>query len=96
MSVHAALARPVSPTARGRHAKPRPAWHRVAAGAVFAALALIIAGMVWPPAALAVLVPLGAGVAKLRTASRTVDAIFAEELIARERVSENGDRVEIS
>ncbi|NBH03034.1 hypothetical protein [Amycolatopsis sp. SID8362] len=86
MSVHAALARPV----------PRPAWHRVAAWAVFAALALIIAGMVWAPAALAVLLPLGAGVAKLRAASRTVDTIFAEELITRERISENGDRVEIS
>ncbi|MBE1493006.1 hypothetical protein H4696_000106 [Amycolatopsis lexingtonensis] len=96
MSVHAALARPVPHPSRGRHAKPRPAWHRVTLRAVFAASALIIAGVVWPPAALAALVPLGAGVAKLRTASRKIDTIFAEELITREWVSKNDDPVEIS
>ncbi|MEU7785726.1 hypothetical protein [Amycolatopsis sp. NPDC049159] len=96
MSVHAALARPVAHTPRGRHAKPRPAWHRVTGRAVFAASALITAGAIWPPAVLVVLVLLGAGFAKLRTASRKIDTIFAEELSGREDVSEIADRVEIS
>jgi len=59
-------------------------------------LGLIIAGVTWPPAALVLLVPLGAGVAKLRAASRKIDTIFAEELIDGERISENDDPVEIS
>jgi len=88
MSVHAALARPVFRTPSGRHAKPRPAWPRVAGRAVFLITALFCIAAVaffgWPPvllvvpaAAFALLV---AGVAKLRTASRKIDAIFAEEL----------------
>ncbi|WP_439381716.1 hypothetical protein [Amycolatopsis lexingtonensis] len=99
MSVHAALARPVPHTSRGRHAKPRPAGHRVPVRAVFTTLALIIAGVAWPPAVLVVLVPLVAGVAgaaKLRTASRKIDTIFAEELVSSKRISENDDPVEIS
>ncbi|WP_370965261.1 hypothetical protein [Amycolatopsis sp. cg9] len=95
MTVHAALARPVSHTPRGRHAKPRPRWHRVTVRAVFAAAVLITAGVIWPPAVLAVLVLLGAG-AKLRTAGRKIDTIFAEELGPVETVSEIADRVEIS
>jgi fatty acid desaturase len=88
MSVHAALARPVFRTSSGRHAKPRPAWPRVAGRAVFLVSALICAGAVigfgWPPALLAVpaaaFVLLVASVAKLRTASQKIDTIFAEEL----------------
>lgn len=88
MSVHAALARPVLGAPRGRHAKPRATWPRVAARSAFLALALISAGMVvgagWPPVLLvvpiAVLLLLVASVTKLRTASRKIDAIFAEEL----------------
>lgn len=88
MSVHAVLARPIFSTSRGRHAKPRAAWPRVAARALFLIFALSCAGAVvgfgWPlvllavPAAAFVLVV--AGVAKLRTAGRTIDTIFAEEL----------------
>ncbi|WP_290061110.1 hypothetical protein [Amycolatopsis solani] len=96
MTVHAALARPLAHTPRGRHAKPRPAWHRVAVRAVFAASLLIIAGAIWPPAVLAGLVLLGAGVVKLRSAGRQVDAILAEELTVRERVFESAEPVEIS
>jgi peptidoglycan/LPS O-acetylase OafA/YrhL len=88
MSVHAVLARPVFRTSSGRHAKPRPAWPRVAGRAVFLVTALICAvaviGFGWSPvllvvpsAAFALLV---ASVAKLRTASRKIDTIFAEEL----------------
>ncbi|MEV7097862.1 hypothetical protein AB0M80_33935 [Amycolatopsis sp. NPDC051045] len=88
MSVHAAVARPVLHTLRGRHAKPRPAWPRVAARAVSLIFALVCAGAVvgfgWPPALLvapaAAFVLLGAGVAQLRTAARKIDTIFAEEL----------------
>jgi cobalamin biosynthesis protein CobD/CbiB len=84
MSVNAALVRP----ARGRHAKPRPAWPRVAGRAVFLVLALIFGGAVvvaqWPPVLLvvpaAVLVLLVASARKLRTAARKIDTIFAEEL----------------
>jgi fatty acid desaturase len=91
MSVHAALARPVFFTPSGRHAKPRPAWPRVAARAVFLITALICAGAVvgfgWPPVLLVVpaaaFLLLVAGVANLRTASRKIDTIFAEELITR-------------
>ncbi|MDS0135639.1 MULTISPECIES: hypothetical protein [unclassified Amycolatopsis] len=88
MSVHAALARPVFRTPSGRHAKPGPAWPRVAGRAVFLITAVLCAGAVfalgWPPALLAVpaaaFVLLVAGVAKLRTASRKIDTILAEEL----------------
>ncbi|MFJ1768337.1 hypothetical protein ACIOD2_49030 [Amycolatopsis sp. NPDC088138] len=90
MSVHAALARPVLGSSRGRHAKPAPSWPRVVARTLFLALALISAGVVvglgWPPVLLvvpaAVLVLLVASVAKLRTASAKIDTIFAEELSA--------------
>ncbi|MEV6832257.1 hypothetical protein [Amycolatopsis sp. NPDC051102] len=90
MSVHAALARPVFRTPSGRHAKPRPAWPRVAGRAVFLVIALICVGAVvgfgWPPALLVVpaaaLVLLVAAAAKLRSASRKIDTIFAEELSA--------------
>ncbi|KDN24199.1 hypothetical protein [Amycolatopsis rifamycinica] len=88
MSVHAALARPVFRTPSGRHAKPRPAWPRVAGRAVFLVVALFcvaaVAAFGWPPvllvvpaAALALLV---ASVAELRSAARKIDTIFAEEL----------------
>ncbi|WP_410573477.1 hypothetical protein [Amycolatopsis sp. cmx-4-61] len=88
MSVHAALARPVFRTPSGRHAKPRPAWPRVAGRAVFLVTALICAVAVFafgwspvllvvPAAAVALIV---AAVAKLRGASRKIDSIFAEEL----------------
>jgi len=88
MSVHAALARPVFRTPSGRHAKPRPAWPRVAGRTAFLVTALSCAGAVigfgWPPALLVVpaaaFVLLVAGVAKLRTASRKIDTILAEEL----------------
>lgn len=88
MSVHAALERPVFRTTSGRHAKPRPAWPRVAGRAVFLLSALIFAGLTvalgWPPALLlvpaTVFVLLVASVTKLRTASRKIDTIFAEEL----------------
>ncbi|MGW3965515.1 hypothetical protein ACWED2_37245 [Amycolatopsis sp. NPDC005003] len=88
MSVHAALARPVFRTPSGRHAKPRPAWPRVAARAVFLITALFCVAAVtvfeWPPVVLVVpaaaLVLLVVSVAKLRTATRKIDTIFAEEL----------------
>ncbi|MEU0532050.1 hypothetical protein [Amycolatopsis tolypomycina] len=84
MSVHAALARPVFPTPRGRHAKPRPAWPRVAGRAVVLitapACGLAIGGFGWLPLLLVVLVAGIAVVANVRTASRKIDAIFAEEL----------------
>ncbi|MBE8519680.1 hypothetical protein ILP97_19640 [Amycolatopsis sp. H6(2020)] len=88
MSVHAALARPVFRTSSGRHAKPRPAWPRVAGRAVFLISALVCASAVfllgWPPVLLvmpaAAFVLLVASVAKLRSASRKIDTIFAEEL----------------
>jgi hypothetical protein len=88
MSVHAALERPVFRTPSGRHAKPRPAWPRVAGRAVFLLFTLISAGLTvalgWPPALLVVpaaaFVLLVAGMRKLRTASRKIDTIFAEEL----------------
>ncbi|MGW4057913.1 hypothetical protein ACWEGE_06520 [Amycolatopsis sp. NPDC004747] len=88
MGVHAALARPVFRTPSGRHAKPRPAWPRVAGRAVFLVIALSCAAGVaafgWPPALLVVpaaaFVLLVASVAKLRAASRKIDSIFAEEL----------------
>ena len=85
MSVHAALARPVFRTSSGRHAKPRPAWPRVAGRAVFLISALLCAGAVagfgWPPALLVLPAALlVAGVVKLRAATRKIDAIFAEEL----------------
>ena len=88
MSVHAALARPVFRTPSGRHAKPRPAWPRVAGRAVFLSTALVCAGAVfllgWPPVLLAMpaaaFVLLVAAVAKLRSASRKIDTILAEEL----------------
>ncbi|MDQ7802846.1 hypothetical protein Q5425_03835 [Amycolatopsis sp. A133] len=96
MSVHAALARPVFSTPRGRHAKHRPAWPRVAARAVFLINALICAGAVvgfgWPPVLLVVpaaaFLLLVAGVTKLRTASRKIDTIFAEELTMQDTISE--------
>ena len=88
MSVHAALARPVFRTPSGRHAKPRPAWPRVAGRAVFLLSALLavaaVVGAGWPPVLLVVpaaaLVLLVASVAKLRTAARKIDTIFTEEL----------------
>ncbi len=100
MSVHAALARPVLGAPSGRHAKPRATWPRVVARSGFLALALISAGVVvgagWSPillvAPIAVLLLLVASVTKLRTASRKIDAIFAEELatpMAREAGIEN-------
>lgn len=103
MSVHAALARPVFGTPRGRHARPRPEWPRVVARMLFLLCALISAvaviGAGWPPvllvvpaAALALLV---ASVVKLRTASRKIDSIFAEEL-TRETPAETGVSIEIS
>jgi hypothetical protein len=89
MSVHAALARPVLRTPRGRHAKPRPVWPRVVGRAVFLISALFCAvavvGFGWPPVLLVVpaatFVLLVASIAKLRTAARKIDTIFAEELI---------------
>jgi fatty acid desaturase len=95
MSVHAALVRPVLQTSRGRHAKPRPAWPRVAGRAVFLVLAVLavvaVVGAGWPPVLLVVpaaaLVLFVASVTKLRTASRKIDTIFAEELIKPESVS---------
>jgi peptidoglycan/LPS O-acetylase OafA/YrhL len=94
MNVHAALVRPVLRTSRGRHAKPRPVWPRVASRAVLLVLALFavvaVVGAGWPPvllvvpaAALALLV---ASVAELRTAAQQIDTIFAEELIKPEIV----------
>ncbi|MEV4055302.1 hypothetical protein AB0J55_29215 [Amycolatopsis sp. NPDC049688] len=85
MSVHAALERPVMRTPRGRHAKPRPAWPRVAGRAVFLVSALIFAGATgWPPVLLVVpaaaFLLLVSSVRKLRSASRKIDTIFAEEL----------------
>ncbi|MEV6446800.1 hypothetical protein [Amycolatopsis sp. NPDC051716] len=93
MSVHAALARPVLRTPRGRHAKPRPAWPRVAGRAVFLISALFcavaVAGFGWPPVLLVVpaaaFALLAASVAKLRTAARKIDTIFAEELSGPEQ-----------
>lgn len=107
MSVHAALARPVFGALRGRHAKPRPAWPRVAARMLFLACATISAGLVigagWPPVLLVVpaaaVLLLVASVAKLRGATRKIDTIFAEELSApqaRETAVEIGVPVEIS
>ncbi|OXM60311.1 hypothetical protein [Amycolatopsis vastitatis] len=101
MSVHAALARPIG-TSRGRHAKPRPAWPRVAGrravfllSAVIAAVAVVGAG--WPPVLLAVpaaaLLLFAASVAKLRTATGKIDTIFAEELTGRDAVPEAAERV---
>lgn len=89
MSVHAALVRPVPRPSRGRHAKPRPAWPRVAGRAVFPVIAVLcavaVAGAGWPPVLLVVpaaALPLCvASARKLRTASRKIDTIFAEELI---------------
>ncbi|MEU8637081.1 hypothetical protein AB0C38_33335 [Amycolatopsis sp. NPDC048633] len=103
MSVHAALVRPVFGTPRGRHAKPRSAWPRGAARTLFLLCAMIsivaVVGAGWPPVLLVVpaaaLVLLVAGAAKLRTASRKIDSIFAEEL-SRETPAENGVRIEIS
>ncbi|WP_086679502.1 hypothetical protein, partial [Amycolatopsis pretoriensis] len=100
---HAALARPVSGTPRGRHAKPLPAWPRVVARTFFLVIALTSAGVVvlagWPPVLLvvpaAVLLLLVASVTKLRTAARKIDTIFAEEL-SRETVPETGEGIEIS
>ena len=88
MSVHVVRARPIFRPARGRHAKPRPAGPWVAARAVFLIFALACAGVVvglgWPPVLLVVpaaaFVLLVAAVAKLRTAVRKIDSIFAEEL----------------
>ncbi|WP_410596394.1 hypothetical protein [Amycolatopsis sp. lyj-23] len=88
MSVQAALARPVFRTSSGRHAKPRPAWPRVAGRAVFLAAAVICAVAVfalgWSPVLLAVpaaaFALIVAGVAKLRAASSKIDTILAEEL----------------
>ena len=92
MSVHAALARPIG-TSRGRHAKARPAWPRVAGRAVFLLSALIAAvaavGAGWPPVVLVVpAAALVASVAKLRTAAGKIDTIFAEELTGRDAVPE--------
>ncbi|WP_284742577.1 hypothetical protein [Amycolatopsis sp. RTGN1] len=103
MSVHAALVRPVFGTPRGRHAKPRATWPRVAVRTLFLLCAVISAGAVvgagWPPVLLVVpaaaLVLLVAGVVKLRTATRKIDTIFAEEL-SRETPAENAVSVEIS
>ncbi|WP_329045414.1 hypothetical protein OG738_28370 [Amycolatopsis sp. NBC_01488] len=88
MSVHAALARPVFGTPRGRHAKPRSAWPRFAARTLFLGCAVIstaaVLGAGRPPVLLVVpaaaLLLLVAGVLKLRTAARKIDSIFAEEL----------------
>jgi hypothetical protein len=80
MNVHAALVRPVLRTSRGRHAKPRPAWPRVAG---WAAVLVLVA--IWGPPVLLV-VPVAALAligAKLRTAARKIDTIFAEELTGR-------------
>jgi len=107
MSVHAALVRPVLRTPHGRHAKPRPPWPRVTVRVAFLVLVLIFAGGVvgagWPPVLLVVptatLVLLVASVVKLRTATRKIDTIFAEELsgpAARETVPENAAAAEIS
>jgi Flp pilus assembly protein TadB len=107
MSVHAALARPVIRTPRGRHAKPGPGWPRVAVRVTFLALSLVAAagvvGAGWPPVLLVVpvaaLVLLVASVTKLRTAARKIDTIFAEELsgtATRETVPENTAVAEIS
>ncbi|MEU4523580.1 hypothetical protein AB0F52_33305 [Amycolatopsis sp. NPDC024027] len=93
MSVNAALARPVFRTPRGRHAKPRPVWPRVAGRAVFLISALVcavaVAGFGWPPVLLVVpaaaFALLAASVAKLRTAARKIDTIFAEELTGSDR-----------
>ena len=101
MSVHAALARPID-TSRGRHAKPRPAWPRVAGRAVFLVSALIAAVVVvaagWPPVLLVVpaaaLLLLVASVAKLRTAARKIDTIFAEQLTGRDAVPEVAEAAE--
>ena len=103
MSVHAALARPVFGTPRGRHAKPRSAWPRVAVRTLFLLCAMISAVAVlgggWPPVLLVVpaaaLVLLVAGVVKLRAAARKIDTIFAEEL-TREMPAETGVSIEIS
>lgn len=103
MSVHAALVRPVFGTPRGRHAKPRPAWPRVAVRTLFLLCAVIsvvaVVGAGWPPVLLVVpaaaLVLLAGAVVKLRTASRKIDSIFAEELI-RETPAETAVSVEIS
>ncbi|WP_410676588.1 hypothetical protein [Amycolatopsis sp. cmx-4-68] len=81
MGVHAALVRPVLRTSRGRHAKPRPAWPWAAG---WAAVLVLVA--IWGPPAL-LLVPAAALVligAKLRTAARKIDTIFAEELTAED------------
>ncbi|WP_033262463.1 hypothetical protein [Amycolatopsis vancoresmycina] len=90
MSVLAALERPVFRTPSGRHAKPSPAWPRVAGRAVFLVSALVFAVVTiasgWPPALLVVpaaaFLLLVASMRKLRTASRKIDTIFAEELSA--------------
>jgi hypothetical protein len=103
MSVHAALVRPVFGTPRGRHAKARAAWPRVAVRTLFLLCAVLSAGAVagagWPPVLLVVpaaaLVLLVAGVVKLRTAARKIDSIFAEEL-TREMPAEIREGIEIS
>ncbi|RSM35529.1 hypothetical protein DMA12_44130 [Amycolatopsis balhimycina DSM 5908] len=100
MSVHAALARPIG-TSRGRHAKPRPAWPRVAGRAVFLLSALIagvaVVGAGWPPVLLVVpaaaLLLVVASAAKLRTAAGKIDSIFADELTGRDAVPEAAERV---
>ncbi|VVJ21354.1 Uncharacterised protein [Amycolatopsis camponoti] len=103
MSVHAALVRPVFGTPRGRHAKPRSAWPRMAVRTLFLLCAAISTGAVvgadWPPVLLVVpvaaLLLLVAGAVKLRTAARKIDTIFAEEL-TRETPAEIGESIEIS
>ena len=98
MSVHAALARPAG-APRGRHAKPRPAWPRVAGRAVFPLSAVISAAAVvgagWPPVLLVVpaaaLLLVAASVAKLRAAAGKIDTIFAEELAGRDAVPEEAE-----
>ncbi|MEU5265999.1 hypothetical protein [Amycolatopsis sp. NPDC021455] len=100
MSVHAALARPAG-TSRGRHAKPRPAWPRVAGRAVFLlsalAAAVVVVAAGWPLLVLAVptgaLLLVAASVAKLRTAAGKIDTIFAEELTGRDALPEPAERL---
>ena len=100
MSAHAALTQPAG-VPRGRHAKPRPAWPRVAGRAVFllsapiAAVAVLGAG--WPPVLLVVpvvaLLLFVASVAKLRTVAVKIDIIFAEELTERDAAPDAAERV---
>lgn len=108
MSVHAAV-EPAHHRRHGRHARPRPAWPRIAIRLVTAALALsavlAVVGADLPPILLvvpiAVLLTLAAAAAKLRTASRKIDVIFAEELpptrtgtVSLPRVTDNPPREE--